>query len=448
MLLRSMLNEQPAIALIHNYDLIDEVVESMNITFPDYCNNFTGSFMFGYIKALQSAGVRPILFCITEGVSQPTRFEHLPTGATICALPYPKIYNAYLKIKSTSLKAYGAETGQAFKDVTDSNSLRRSGLSAVKDVIKSGGSYLATPLKLLAQELQRENCQALLCQEYEYARFDACVAMGKRINLPVYACFQGLDRTQSIVESGLRRWALNNCAGLIVASGREIKRVRQKYNFPQDKIHQIFNPLDLVAGDRQERINTRQELGISPTAKVVVWHGRVEIAQKGLDILALAWQEICQSRPEEDLCLLIIGTGSDAPRWQGQIDDLGLQKIVWVNEFVSDRHLLSRYLSAADIYTLPSRKEGFPLAPIEAMACGLPVVLADAAGIRDILPRSREDGGIIVPRENSTALAAAICNLLDDENLSQELGQKAKERAESNFSLAGIGMQMKEALGI
>ncbi|MEO1005250.1 MAG: glycosyltransferase family 4 protein, partial [Cyanobacteria bacterium J06638_38] len=403
-----MLNDKPTIGLIHNYDLIDEFLESMNLTFPDYCNNFTGSFMFGYIKALQSAGVRPILFCITAQVTQPTRFEHLPTGAMICALPYPKIYKGYLAIKNTSLKAYGAETGQAFKDVADSNQVRRLSLTAVKNVIKSGGTYLATPLNLLAKELQRENCQALLCQEYEYARFDTCVAMGKRINLPMYACFQGLDHTQSLVESAVRRWSLENCAGLIIASGREIKRVRQQYNFPPEKIHQIFNPLDLIAGDypsgtlcdRNTKISTRQDLGISPTAKVVVWHGRVEIVQKGLDILALAWQEICQTRPTEDLCLLIIGTGSDTPRWQRQIDDLNLSGVVWLKEFISDRHLLSRYLSVADLYTLPSRKEGFPLAPIEAMACSLPVVLADAAGIRDILPREKDDGGIIVPREN------------------------------------------------
>ncbi|MEL6927284.1 MAG: glycosyltransferase family 4 protein [Cyanobacteria bacterium J06600_6] len=441
-----MKNDQPSIGLIHNYDLIDEVLESMQITFQDYCENFVGSFMFGYIKALQKAGLRPILFCITAQVNKPTRFEHLPTGATICAIPHAPFYNVYRSLKSTSLKAYGAETGQAFKDVEDSNSIRRSGLTAVKNTLKSAGTYFATPLNMLAEELQRENCQALLCQEYEYARFDACVMMGKRINLPVYACFQGLDRTQSPIESGFRRWALKNCAGLIIASGREIARVQKKYDFPAGKIHQIFNPLDLVAASKSNTAATRQELGISQDATVVVWHGRVEIAQKGLDILAIAWQKICQNYPDDELCLLIIGTGSDAPRFQQQIDELQLRGIVWVNEFISDRHLLSRYLSAADLYTLPSRKEGFPLAPIEAMACGLPVVLADAAGIRDILPGERADGGIIVPMEDPNALAKAIALLLDNPILRQELSLNAQKRAENNFSLLGIGLQMRQAL--
>jgi starch synthase len=440
-----MSDDKPTIGLIHNYDLIDEVIDSMKITFQVYCENFVGSFMFGYIKALQTAGIRPVLFCITAQVKEPTRFQHLPTGATICAIPHAGIYRFYRHFKANSLKAYGAKQGQAFKDIEDGNLWRRSLLTPVKDLLKSTGSYGATPLAILARELKRENCQALLCQEYEYARFDACVAMGKRINLPVYACFQGSDRTQSFLEAGFRRWALHNCAGLIIASEREIKRVRQKYHVPTEKIQQIFNPLDLPVAAKTNKATTRDELGIARNATVVVWHGRVEIEQKGLDILMAAWQKICLSYPTEDFILLLIGTGSDAPRLQKQIETLNLTGIVWIDRFISDRNLLSRYLNAADLYTLPSRKEGFPLAPLEAMACGLPVVMADAAGIRDILPGEAADGGIIVPMEDVDALALAISRLLRDSSLREELGKRAKQRA-SYFSLETIGLQMRKAL--
>lgn len=439
-----MINDKPTIGLIHNYDLIDEVVAGMNITFRDYCENFVGSFMFNYIKALQTAGVRPVLFCITIQVTRVTRFEHIPTGATICTLPPRRIYRSYCNFKASSLKAYGAETGQTFKDVEDSNQWRRSSLTQIKDLIKSVGTYLATPTKLLAQELRRENCLALLCQEYEYARFDDCVAMGKKINLPVYACFQGLNRTQNILESAFRRRSLANCAGLIIASRREIERVKEQYRFPAAKIHQIFNPLSLPEV-QYSKASTRKELGIEQSTIVVVWHGRVEIAQKGLDILLLAWQKICQDRSNQDLCLLLIGTGSDAPRLKQQIDSLKITNIVWIDKFVNNRALLSRYLSAADLYTLPSRWEGFPLAPIEAMACKLPVVLTDVAGIRDILPQEAADGGFIVPPESATTLATVIAKLLDDSDLRQELGTRAKQRAQS-FSIEAIGLQMREVL--
>ncbi|MEL6580987.1 MAG: glycosyltransferase family 4 protein [Cyanobacteria bacterium J06621_12] len=442
-----MFNDKPTIGLIHNYDLIDEVVAGMNITFRDYCENFVGSFMFNYIKALQTAGVRPVLFCITTQVDKATRFEHLPTGATICALPPRRIYRGYSVFKTNSLKAYGAKTGQAFKDINDRHQWRRSSLTVVKDLIKSAGTYLATPTDLLARELQRENCLALLCQEYEYARFDDCVAMGKKINLPIYASFQGLNKTQSILEQAFRRRSLANCAGLIIASSREIARVKKQYAFPATKIHQIFNPLSLPESEHSERslAATRADFGISPSARVVVWHGRVEIAQKGLDILLLAWQQLCQTRPNQELYLLLIGTGTDAPKLQRQIDALNLTNIVWINKFISDRPLLSRYLSTADLYTLPSRWEGFPLAPVEAMALELPVVLADVAGIKDILPREMADGGIIVPTQDAAALSMAIAKLLDDSDLRQKLGKRAKQRAQS-FSLQAIGLQMREVL--
>ncbi|MEM6614458.1 MAG: glycosyltransferase family 4 protein [Cyanobacteria bacterium P01_C01_bin.72] len=442
-----MFNDKPTVGLIHNYDLIDEVVAGMKITFRDYCENFVGSFMFNYIKALQTAGVDSVLYCITTQVNEATRFEHLPTGATICALPTRRIYAGYSLFKSNSLKAYGAQTGQTFKDVDDRHQWRRSSLVVVKDLIKSVGTYLATPTDILARELQRDNCLALLCQEYEYARFDDCVAMGKKINLPIYACFQGLDRTQSILESAFRRRSLVNCAGLIIASSREIARVKEQYSFPATKIHQIFNPLSLPESDHSVHslATTRAELGISPSTRVVVWHGRVEIAQKGLDILLLAWQQICQIYPNQELCLLLIGTGTDAPKLKQQIEALNLTNIVWINKFISDRTLLSRYLSAADLYTLPSRWEGFPLAPVEAMAVKLPVVLTDVAGIKDILPGETADGGIIIPPEDASALARAIAKLLDDFDLRQKLGKRAKQRAQC-FSLQAIGLRMREVL--
>ena len=441
-----MLNQQPTIGIIHNYDLIDEFLESMDLTFPEFCDSFTGSFLFGYIKALQIAGVRPILFCITAWVKQPTRLQHRPTGATICALPHAPLYHGYRSFKSASLKAYGAEKGQAFKDVEDDNQIRRLMLTKAKNLLKSGGVYLATPFRMLARELKRENCQALLCQEYEYARFDTCVAMGKTINLPVYGCFQGSDETQSFLESGFRRWALDNCAGLIIASGREIERVKDRYNIPAAKIHQIFNPLNLPVGNKFQKAATRKELGIAPKAKVVVWHGRVEMAQKGLDVLIPAWKKICSDRSTEDLKLLIIGTGSDASKLQQQIASLELSNIIWLDKFIGDRYSITRYLSAADIYTLPSRKEGFPLAPIEAMACELPVVVTEVAGMRDILPQGEANGGIIVPVENFQALAIAIGRLLDNDRLRLKMGVNAKKRTRNCFSLETIGQQMRKTL--
>jgi starch synthase len=113
---------------------------------------------------------------------------------------------------------------------------------------------------------------------------------------------------------------------------------------------------------------------------------------------------------------------------------------------VSDRKAIQRYLSAADVYTLASRHEGFPVAPIEAMSCGLPIVATNAPGVADILNCEEDSGGIIVPRENAKLLASALGRVLDNPDLRQEMGRQARLRAENAFSLESIGQRLKEFL--
>jgi glycosyltransferase involved in cell wall biosynthesis len=120
--------------------------------------------------------------------------------------------------------------------------------------------------------------------------------------------------------------------------------------------------------------------------------------------------------------------------------------VSWVNEFVHDRFAIRRYLSAADIYVFPSRHEGFPVAPLEAMGCGLPIVATDAQGIPDILEGGEASGGLIVPRDNAAELARALGRLLDDDAWRLELGKRARRRIEAEFSLEAVGRQLRAFL--
>jgi glycosyltransferase involved in cell wall biosynthesis len=437
---------EPTVALLHCYDLIDDFLDSINISFESFYKEFVGSWMFGYINALKQVGVRTVLFCISAHVEKPSRFIHVPTGASICVLPPSGIYHAYRAVRRQSLNVYGATAAQSFKDIEDNSTFRRSLLTPVKDLAKSVGTYFSTPLGMLAEELRRENCQAILCQEYEYARFDTCVLLGQLMRLPVFATFQGGDRTQSILELLPRQLAFHACTGVIIATQTEIQRVRERYQLPSSKIARIFNPLDVAKWQAIDRNEVRTALGIPLNARVVAWHGRVEIQRKGLDILLQAWQQICAERPNQELRLLLVGTGSEAEQLRQRIEGMQLQGVMWLNEFVSDCTVIQRYLSAANVYTLPSRQEGFPVAPLEAMACSLPVVAANAPGVSDILEGGEASGGIVVPREDATALALALGRVLDDKAWSCQLGQSARRRAETYFSPKVIGKQLRDVL--
>jgi starch synthase len=412
---------EPTIALLPWGDRFEDFFDTIGVSFETFREEITGGWQFGYIDALRVAGVRTVLFYVSARVAAPLRFTHKPSGAKVCVLPASVIHRAVRVIHRKFI------TGQLKS-------------------LKSLASYLATPLGLLARELRREGCAAILCQEYEYARFDACVLLGQLMGLPIFATFQGGDQQMSRLEQLLRLRAMQGCAGLIIPTQTEAQRVQASYGIPSTKIARIFNPMDVTAWHAMDRSEARAALGIPLDSQVVVYHGRIEISRKGLDILMDAWKQVCGDRPGRDLRLLLVGTGSDADKLRDLIATLQLQGITWVDEYVRDRSAIQRFLSAADVYILPSRHEGFPVAPLEAMACGLPVVAADAPGVPDILEGGEASGGLVVPRGNATALASALGRVLDNEPWGRELGKLARCRVEECFSLEAIGKQLHDFL--
>jgi starch synthase len=441
-----LLEKQPTIALLPWGDLIEDFLDTIGISFEAFCNEMTGGWLFGYVEALKLVGTNTIVFCISARVQQMTRYAHKPTGATICVLPAPNIHT---QVRRLMLNPYSSQLEETFQVGTP---FRQFFVAVLRDT----APYLANPIRILAQVIRHEGCQAILCQEYEYARFDICVLLGKLLNIPVFASFQGGNFQLSRLEAPLRPFTLKACAGLIVASQTERDRLQTRYGLPASKIAPIFNPLDLSLwhADRTDlatltqRQQTRAELGIPPEALVVVNHGRMEIHRKGLDILLEAWQQICRDRPHYHLVLLLIGTGSDADALAQRIAELCLSNIVWVNEYILDRAVMRRYLLAADLYTLPSRHEGFPVAPIEAMACGLPIVATDAPGIPDILVEGERSGGLMVARDDPNALAEAIDCLLDNATWRSALGKLAQQRVAAAFSLKSVGQQLRQTLNL
>jgi len=306
--------------------------------------------------------------------------------------------------------------------------------------------YLSTPLKCFARELRRERCTAILCQEYENPRFDICTLLGRLTNLPVFATFQGGQIQYSPIERLFRGQALRSCAGLVVGSTVESQRLQQRYDLPPSKISRIFNPIDVAIWRRTNQEEARKELGIPADARVVIWHGRVLFRRKGLDVLLDAWERVCRDRPNKNLMLILLGSGNDANELCRRIEATQLQNVRWVNKFLSDTRTIVRYLSAADVYAFPSRHEGFPVAPLEAMSAGLPLVAAKAPGIADIFENGEGSGGLIVPVADVTAFAGALGRLLDEDSWGRELGGRAQNRVQTSFSLEAIGAQLAALL--
>jgi glycosyltransferase involved in cell wall biosynthesis len=88
-------------------------------------------------------------------------------------------------------------------------------------------------------------------------------------------------------------------------------------------------------------------------------------------------------------------------------------------------------LAEADVFVLPSYREGLPRSLIEAAACGLPLVATDVPGCREVITDGRD--GLLVPPRDATALADAIRKLVEDPELASRLGANAREKAKAVF---------------
>jgi glycosyltransferase involved in cell wall biosynthesis len=413
--------KQPTIALMPCGCLFEDFFDTVGVSFEIFRTEQTGGWMFNYIEALQLVGVQTVLIFISSRVSEIWRFRHEPTGATVCILPAPILHRAF-RHSSHWIKV------------------------SHKNLSKSIDSYLILPPRLLARELSYQGVNAIIFQDYENPSYDICVLLGKLIGLPVFATFQGGSSQRSRLERPIRPFALRASKGLLIGSQTETQRVRDRYKLQSCKLAQIFNPMDVTAWHPIDRYQARTSLNIPHNARVAVSHCRIDITHKGLDILLEAWKQICNERHNQELCLLLVGSGKDASELRQRIATMQLTNVLWVDEYIRDRTILWQYISSADVYVLSSRYEGFPVAPIEAMTCELPVVATDVNGIRDIFVENEASGGIIVPREDPIALALALGRILDDPVLGRELGKRGHRRAEEAFSFEAIGKQMCDFL--
>jgi len=414
----------PTIAILPWGDIFHDFLDRLGVSLEEFRDDFTGSWMFGYAAALDRVGVRTLIVCPTTSVRSATRTVHKPTGTGLLFLPAPRMFDA--------LRAH------ALPGRLDG---RRDPKSVARAAVAHVAPYFGTPPIALARFLRRERCDALLCQEYEDPRFDVCVAIGRALGIPVFATFQGADYRLSKLERPLRPLAVRAATGLVVGPADEAMRVLERYRLPKAKLARVYNPVDTSFWRSDDRAVARAALGLPESATIVAWHGQVQMWRKGLDVLLEAWSKVSGSR-RGDFRLTLVGSGEDVEHVRELVERQAVPRVELVDRWVHDRGRLRAILSAADLYAFPSRHEGLPVAPLEAMSCGLPVVGADAQGVRDLVGEC----GLVVPRGDASALAVALGTLLDDGDRRLELGRAARLRVEERFSLEAVGRQLRTFL--
>lgn len=266
------------------------------------------------------------------------------------------------------------------------------------------------------------------------------VALGAPVNIVALRACAGLGRRLVISERSdpkrLTRYKqmarrLYNRADLVTANTRGALRDLGEY-VDEGKLAFVPNPLAFSDGGNGHAARAR--------VPFILNVGRL-VADKAHDVLLEAFAQLGDEFRAWRLAL--VGGGRLEADLRVRASGLGLEGRVEWHGVVRDPYVFYR---AAAIFALPSRVEGTPNALLEAMSCGLPVVVSDGApGPLELV----EDGvtGLVVPVNDAAALAQALRRLARDRELRRRLGEAARERV-SEYDLPRALAAWETALGL
>lgn len=218
-----------------------------------------------------------------------------------------------------------------------------------------------------------------------------------------------------------------------------------RLRYPRDRIDAIPRGRDPeVLGRRtpERRDRTRRQLGIASDVPLVIAIARQE-HQKGLDLLIDAIPRVLRDIPAARV--VVAGRPGAATTSLHQQQRLGVEGGL---EFIGERTDVADLLCAADVFVLPSRREGLPGALLEAMALECPAVVSDLPQIREVVDGS---SALLVPPEDAPALGAALVDALSSPDPSRRRALAARRRFIERFTVDETTEQMtgfyRRALG-
>jgi glycosyltransferase involved in cell wall biosynthesis len=216
------------------------------------------------------------------------------------------------------------------------------------------------------------------------------------------------------------RRAVRRSDAIICNSSEMARFATEYYRAPRERVRVVYNGVD-TARFAEFRKGTRAHGPVIGTV------GRLE-RQKNLDVFLEAAE--CFRRSEPAARFEIVGEGSERPRLERRVGELGLADSVSFKGTTDD---VPGFFSRLDQFWLTSDWEGTPNVVLEAMAAGVPVVATRVGGTPELV----EDGctGVLVPPSDATAVCCAAIALAADPERAARIGGAARNTVLENFSL-------------
>jgi glycosyltransferase involved in cell wall biosynthesis len=224
-------------------------------------------------------------------------------------------------------------------------------------------------------------------------------------------------------------WYVRKSADGVIVVCDYVRNMMKAMGFPLEALHRIYNGIDPRPFAVPETRRLHDELQLAKDIKFVGVIANVR-RSKGYDYFVRAARMVADR--VSGVRFLAVGDVNEevAAPIVHLVEELHLKDKF---HFLGFRHDVPQVLAELDVFVLSSTSEGFPLATLEAMAAGKPMVVTDCGGPREVV----DDGvtGYLVPPADANALAQKIIALLEDSSKARALGSNARAKVLSQFTL-------------
>jgi glycosyltransferase involved in cell wall biosynthesis len=272
------------------------------------------------------------------------------------------------------------------------------------------GWSMALGSVLLLRRLRAEGAR-LIDAHFAFPDGEAAVRLGRWLGLPVTVTLRGTEVPHSRNPAVRPRLARTlKAAARVFSVSASLRRLALELETPAEKTEVVGNGVDTGVFQPVDRAAARFRVGLPEHAKVLISVGGL-VERKGMHRVIDCLPALLGRHPE--LHYLVVGGASPEgdlrAELEAQVARLGLTgRVHFLGEIPPEE--LKWPLSAADVFVLATRNEGWANVFLEAMACGLPVVATDVGGNAEVV--CRPELGTIVPFGDAAALQQALDDAL------------------------------------
>jgi glycosyltransferase involved in cell wall biosynthesis len=294
------------------------------------------------------------------------------------------------------------------------------GLPAVQ--IPCQGRLNLQSLQAIRDAVKEHGIDVLHAHGYKADLYAWAALRGRGVPI-LSTCHNWIDSDVAVrIYGALDRWVLKRYARVVAVSAEVEERLRNSGVRPAN-IRRIRNGIDLRSFASAAAKRTEQPVDGTLRVGLV---GRLSL-EKGVDIFVEAAAIVARSFPEARF--VVIGEGPERAALEQQIRTLGMEHSL---QLAGHKSAMAEVYAGLDLLVSASRMEGLPIALLEGMASGLPVVATAVGDVPQVV--RPEETGLLVPPADAPALAAAMQDLIADSARRLAMGRGARCLVEREYS--------------